>query len=176
MKKLMLVFVFSLLLVTISCNYEPRQMDQQRRKTPVLGQDVDSLFNGVESVIFRHGYDTTSLVYCLTFQNGKRCIVSSDQRLSKMFFYEINDKTISPHKRPLKGEHVFFKNNYGCNITQIETLIFFCWRNKFENVTHYNEQYITLRSSQMTFFYSKDSMFFNGGKYEKIDSNWYVMK
>ncbi len=157
-----------------SCSDTHMPNSQPRIKCPVAEQEMDSLFNGIEIVIFRPGYDTINLVYCVSFKNGRGCIVSMKKDSKNGFFCDINNGNIDSHKYSLTEDYVFFKEWYGCDIAQIRAMIYFCKENDLYSVSHYSNHHITFNSHEMPFFYSKDSLFFNTEMFDVIGQNWYV--
>lgn len=139
---------------------------------PVRG--MDSLFDGVEQVIYRSGHDTHNLVYCMSFQNGRRCNILINQKNDDGFFFNIEENKISPDKRFLNKEKKYFKEEYGCGVDQIKALILFCRKNNFVFISQYDNNICCHTNRAVLFFYSKDTVFLDEKKYKNLGQNWFT--
>ena len=142
----------------------------------VPDSDMDSLFDSVEQVIYRSGYDTHNFVYCMTFQNGKRCNILINQKNDDGFFFNIEENRINPNKRSLNKEKNNFKEEYGCDVEQIKALVQFCQKNNFVFISKYNNNICFHTNQSLLFFYSKDSAFLDEKKYYSLGQNWFTSR
>ncbi len=175
MKKQVFIII-SVILLAYACGNDRKSNSVHDKNILNTEQELGVLFRGVESIDFRPGYDTTHLVYCFTFKNGERCIISIRSDANIGYYCKITDDCIDSVHYLLNEECGAFKDKYGCDVTQIYAIIQFCRRNKIDHARYYNEHHITFHSYQSLYFYSKDSLFFVKDKYEKIGENWYRPK
>ena len=140
---------------------------------PVSNQDMDTLFNGIDYVLLRHGKDTNN-IYCFTFQNGRRCFLNYEDD----FFVDVEESGVDSVRHSLTKEHVFFEERYGLDIEQIKAVILFCLENNFYSVKRHDDDVhsYTCLTYQSMFFYSNDSTLFSKEKYIELGHRWYTPK
>lgn len=170
---IMVLFAF------LSCTH--RQEAVRDVTCTTLDQDMDSLFKGIEMTIFRPSRDTINLVYCFKFQNGRKCIAQMRLDSGNGFFVDVKEHEIDSLKHSFIDEEEYFKEFYGCDVTQIQEMVRFCSENNFYSVTRYNDGInptarYTCHTPQSVFFYSRDSVFFNEEKYKHLGQHWYTLK
>ena len=158
-----------------------RQENLRDMTSATLDQDMDSLFKGIEMVIFRPSRDTVHLVYCFKFQNGRGCITRMSLDSGHGFFVDIKEHEVDSLKHFFIKKEEYFKECYGCDVTQIQEVIRFCTENNFYSVTRYIDDTCpiaryTCHTPQSVFFYSRDSVFFNEEKYKHLGQHWYTLK
>lgn len=138
---------------------------------PVSNQDLDTLFNGIDYVLLRHGKDNNGH-YCFVFQNGRRCLINYEDN----YFVDVEESGVDSIRHSLTKEHVFFEERYGCNVEQLKAVIFFCSENNFYSVQKHDDDThsYTCRTYRSIFFYSKDTSLYIKGKYIELGNHWYT--
>ncbi len=164
------------IIIALFCSCRNQNDNCQDTLLPVSEYDVDSLFCGVEQVRYRAGRDTHNLVYCISFQNGRRCNILINPSNRDGFFFNIDERGINPNKRSLNKDNYYFKEEYGCDVERIIALVQFCRRNNFVFIAHYNDNICCHTNRSLLFFYSMDSFFLDEKKYNNLGHNWFTPK